>query len=1147
MRTRTALRNGLITIAALGSLTALTAAAADSDKESAFRFRFVGPKVGNRIAAVAGVAGDPSIYYAGAASGGIWKSVDGGNRWEPIFDKQNVAAIGSLAVAPSEPSTVWAGTGEAWVIRDTDMMGNGIYKSTDAGRTWNNMGLPQSGRIGRIIVHPTNPDIVFACVLGRTTGPQEQRGVFRTTDGGEHWARVLFAGANVGCSGLSMDAHDPHTLVAGMWQVELHTWGEFSGGPGSGIYLSHDGGTTWKRVERHGLPNPPLGKIDVAIAPTNSKRIYALIQTQDQGSVWRSDDAGENWRLVNSDRTLIGRAGYYIRIAVSPGSDQEVLVANSSVHQSLDAGESFREVRWGGDTHDIWIDPSNPDRFVVTDDGGMIITTVHGRGFHRVTLPIGQMYHVDVDNQIPYEFYSNMQDDGNMRGPSLPTDSGEASWDRDMGGCESGFTVPDTVDPNIVWATCYGDTVTRWDARNKEAHSVSPWMHTLDSPPNGLKYRCHWTPPLAIDPFDHNTVYYGCQVIFRTTDAGRTWSVVSPDLSTRNPAHIVSSGGLVGDNLGQFYGEVVYAIAPSKVQKGLIWAGTNDGQVWYTRDAAANWVNVTSHLPGLPPNGTIVSIAPSSFDAASAYVAVDLHLADNRDPYIYKTTDFGRSWKRINSDLPKGELSYVRTVTDDPNCPGLLFAGTGNALYYSLDDGGHWTALRAGLPPAPVTWAVVQKKFHDLVISTYGRGLYILDDITPLEQMARQRSEAPIVLFQPRETYRFVKGGAAMVNFTLDAVPTEPVQIEVLDSEGKVVRKLDAVDPKGLVVGINRVKWDLRYDSPRLIALRTPAPDNSRIWQEPRFWDEDSRPVIHWGIEPAEVGPIVAPGTYTLRLTLAGRSYEQSLTVLSDPRAPASAADLQASVKTLLRIRDDISHVSDSVNQMEWLRKQLEVIEKMLEPAPPHEKPEPPLVEEGDEREPQPPRAPPRVLSPAEEQQRTQLLETTRGLDNKLQAVESQLVSRESRDSDDKYYVEAYGAYLNLIWLNAEVGTGGGDVAGSADFAPSAAQLATLQTLENQVSRVDAAFNGILQQDVPAFDQSLERAHLVPLAGRAGASSGGPASATSSGPDPSNSARRSIRAPLASRDRAWRYPALSCRALRPSSLQLLARKIPVAS
>jgi photosystem II stability/assembly factor-like uncharacterized protein len=1084
-------------IAILGSAVLAGAQQPDSEQDSQFRFRFVGPRVGNRIAAVAGVPGDASVYYAGAASGGVWKSTDGGNRWTPIFDKQPVAAIGALAVAPSDPSTVWAGTGEAWVIRDSDVMGNGIYKSTDAGKTWTNMGLPESGRIGRIVVHPSNPDVVFACVLGRTTGPQQDRGVFRTTDGGQHWDRVLFAGENVGCSGLSMDAHNPRTLFAGMWQVEMHTWGEFSGGPGSGVYVSHDGGTKWTRIEEHGLPHPPVGKIDVAVAPTNSNRVFALIQTKDQGSVWRSDDAGENWKAVNYQRALIGRAGYYIRIAVSPGSDNEVLVANSSFHQSLDGGENFHEVRWGGDTHDIWIDPTNPNRFVITDDGGMIITTVHGRGFHRVTLPIGQMYHVAVDEQIPYYFYSNMQDDGNMRGPSVPAGFGETGWDRAMGGCESGFTVPDTVDPNIVWATCYGDTVTRWDARNKEAHSVSPWMHTLDSPPNDIKYRCHWTPPLAIDPFDHNTVYYGCQVIFKTTNAGQSWSVISPDLSTQDPARVAPSGGIVGDNLGQFYGEVIFAIAPSKIQKGLIWAGTNDGQVWYTKDGAANWINVTKNISGVPPWGTITSIAPSSFDAGTAYISVDLHLVDNRDPFIFKTSDWGKTWKQITGNLPKHALSYVRTVAEDPNCAGLLFAGTGNGLYYSLDDGAQWTALQTGLPHATVTWAVVQKEFHDLVVSTYGRGLYILDDITPLEQLAKNHSDAAVVLFEPRPAYRFVRDARAMLNFSLKTEPkagakTEPkaeakaetkpeskspIEFEILDSQGKVIRKLET---KGHA-GINRVKWDMRYDSPRVIALRTVAPQNPHIWDEPRFRDSDSRPITHWGSQPAEVGPIVAPGKYSVRLKVDGQTYTQSLTVLRDPHSPGSDADIDLSVKTLLRICDNISRVSDNVNQIEWLRKQLEVIETMLRPPKKPEKAKSALAEEGDEHEPEPAPAPPRVLDEAQSKQKADLLSSAEGLDKKLQAIEYRLVSQALQNSDDKYFVEPYGVYLNLIWLNAEVGTGGGDVAGGADFAPTDTQMQLLATFEAEMAAVDADYRKVLKEDLPAFNHALESSNVAPL------------------------------------------------------------------
>jgi len=1061
------------------AVSAVAQQSSTSDNDNQFRFRFVGPRVGNRIASVAGIPGDPSTYYVGAASGGVWKSVDGGNRWDPIFDKQPAAAIGALAVAPSQPTTVWAGTGEAWVIRDSDVMGDGIYKSTDAGKTWKNMGLPQSGRIGRIIVHPDNPDIVFACVLGRTTGPQQERGVYRTTDGGKNWERVLFADEKTGCSGLSMDPQNPHTLVAGMWQVEMHTWAELSGGPGSGVYVSHDGGSTWKRIEGHGMPKSPVGKIDVAIAPTDSNRVYALIQTAEQGSLWRSDDGGDNWRAVNYQRALIGRAGYYIRLAVSPSNENEILISNSSFWQSLDGGLNFEEKHWGGDNHDIWFDPKNADRFVITDDGGANITTVHGRGFHRVSLPIGQMYHVDVDNQIPYYFYSNMQDDGNMRGPSVPRGYGEVGWDREMGGCESGFTVPDLTDPNVVWATCYGNKVTRWDARYHKGHSVSPWMITLDSPPNSVKYRCHWTAPLAIDPFDHNTVYYGCQVVFKTTNEGQSWDVISPDLSTQDPAHIVPSGGIVGDNLGQFYGEVIFALAPSKIQKGLIWAGTDDGQVWYTKDGGGNWTNVSKNIAGMPPLGTITSIAPSSFDAGTAYISVDLHLVDNRDPFIYKTTDFGQTWRPIASNIPKSELSYVRVIAEDPNAQGVLFAGTGNALYYSLNDGGSWTPLQTGLPHSPASWAVVQKNFHDLVVSTYGRGLYILDDITPLEQMAKNHSDAAVVLFEPRPTYRFTRGGEGMLNYSLKSKPKEPVEFEILDSQGKLVRKLEG---KG-EPGINRVKWDLRYEPPKVVALRTVAPDNPHIWNEPRFRDAESRPITHWGSKPAEVGPIVAPGKYTVRMKVDGQTYTQPITIVPDPHSPGSEADIQQSVQTLLRISDAITQVSDLVNRIEWQRKQLEVLQAMLKPEKKKEASAQAAPSEDDDDYDEEPATRSAGLDKAGAKQKAELLKQVDEMNKKLTAIEDQLASRALQNSDDKYFVEPYQLYLNLMWLNAAVGTGGGDVLGGADYAPTDNQLALLKQYESQLAGVKEQYQQLLKNDLPVLNRALDSSNLATIAG----------------------------------------------------------------
>jgi photosystem II stability/assembly factor-like uncharacterized protein len=1076
------------------------------------RFRFVGPAVGNRVAAIAGVPGDPTIYYAGAASGGVWKTSDGGENWAPIFDSQPVTAIGALAVSPSSSSIVWAGTGEAWAIRDSDLTGNGVYKSTDAGKTWSHMGLDDTGRIGRVIVHPTNPEIVFVCALGRLTGPQQERGVYRTSDGGAHWERVLFADENTGCSGLSMDVRNPLVLFAGMWQAEMHTWGMMSGGPSSGIYVSHDGGVKWTRLAGRGLPRSPVGKIDIAVAPTNSDRVYALIQTSDQGSVWRSDDGGNSWRVVNWDRALIGRAGYYIRLAVSPANEDEVLVANSSFFRSVDGGETFRRVPWGGDNHDIWFDPKNADRFALTDDAGLRITTLHGRSFHTVTLPIGQMYHVAVDNQVPYYIYTNMQDSSTMRGPSMPRGGGgfggggfanaEApgtspaptppnspprtqnaqpteepppaapsgfgglggggfgagggrgsteGWDFRMGGCESGFTLPDPTDPNIVWATCYANEVTRWDARTKTARSVSPWLHTLDSAPNESKYRCHWTPPMAIDPFDHNTVYYGCQVIFKTSNGGQSWSVISPDLSTQDPAHNMPSGGIVGDNLGQFYAEVVFAIAPSTLQKGLIWAGSNDGLIWNTKDGGAHWTNVTKNVSGLPAWGSVTSIQPSFFDAGTAYVSIDFHLSDNRDPFIYKTTDFGQTWTRINSNLPKHQLGYVRCVAEDPNQRGLLFAGTGNSLYYSLDDGGHWTALSAGLPHASVSWAVVQKQFHDLVVSTYGRGVYILDDITPLEKMAAEQSDPSVRFFPPRETFRIVPGGRAWLNYGLKTASRGPVQIQILDSQNKVIRELRGAGREGL----NRITWDLRYEAPRLVAFRTTPPENPHLWEEPRFRGKDSRPLTHWGIQQAEVGPIVAPGKYTVHLKAGGETYSQTLDIVKDPKVEASNTDLETQVKLQLRIRDAVGKSADMVNQIEWLRKQFEDDEKMLR----------------------------------SQKGKNEILASMEAMDRKLQDIEYKVVSQSDRTSDDKYYVEAYKIYLNLIWLNGEVGTGAGDVAGGANFKPTDTAVALVSELEKELAAVMVEYKNVMEKDLPAFNRELAAAGVTPLTGLGSAQS----------------------------------------------------------
>ena len=1071
------------------------------------RFRFVGPDRGNRVSAVLGVPGDPNVYYVGAASGGVWKSTDGGYKFKPIFDKEPVQSIGALAIDPSDHAVIWAGTGESWVIRNGITPGDGVYKSSDGGRTWTHMGLTDTGLIARIVVNPHDSKNVFVCALGTGTRAQKSRGVWRTEDGGKTWRHVLFVNGNTGCSGLAMDPQDPHILFAGMWQWKLRPWAMTSGGPSSGVYVSHDGGSTWKELKGHGMPHPPMGKIDVAIAPSNPQRVYALIETAQQGSLWRSDDGGKRWHVESYSRLLTERAGYSVSLAVSPTDEDKVYVASNSFFVSGDGGKTFQKIHWGGDNHDIWIDPNNPKRMMDSFDGGVEISTTGARNWHTVELPIGQMYHVAVDNRVPYWVYANMQDDDSERGPAYPHSTpllggiGEpnAGWQEPLGGCESGFIYPDPTNAHIIWSTCYGDEITRLDTRVGYPRAVSPWpLHSLDSPPEDLKYRCHWTPPLAIDPLDHNTVYYGCQVIFRTTNGGQSWTVISPDLSTRNPKYLVPSGGIPDkgkmrrqDNLGQFYGEVVYAIAPSPVQEGLVWAGTNDGQVWITQDGGGHWTNVTKHIPHLPPWGAVSRIEPSHFSAGTAYIAVDLALMGNTKPYIYKTTNFGRSWKLMVRGIPVGPTSNVSSVAQDPYNRDLLFAGTNSALYASFNAGGDWIPLQAGLPHAPVSWETVQKNFHDLVVATYGRGIYVMEDISPLEQLAGAGAKAPVRVFQSRPAYRFFRGAHAFVDFWLNSVPkvkatskhktykerqkekaTAGIKVAILDSKGALVRNLKLVthrkpglNPKfkhgrwarnpaaRVQAGINRVYWDLRYAPPKLIKLRSTPSTDPHVWDALRFMGKNSRPITHWGVREAEVGPLVAPGTYTARVTVGGKSYSQTFQVRPSPHSRETPAQTSARVKTLLHIRDDISSVSAMVNQIEWLRRQLQTVKAMLKAG---KKP-----------------------------RQAKMLQVIKKMSGKMQDVENQLLSPALANSDEKSYLAPYSLYLDLIWLNGELGTGAGDVYGDPGYPATDATIQVLQLLDQRLSAAKVQYQTLMQQDLRQFDQMLVHDNILPLVAQA--------------------------------------------------------------
>jgi photosystem II stability/assembly factor-like uncharacterized protein len=1025
------------------------------DVLGALRFRHIGP-VGNRLTSVVGIPGQPNIYYVGAASGGIWKTIDGGVHWEPIFDSQPVSSIGALAIAPSNPNIVWAGTGEPW-IRSHISVGQGIYRSTDAGKTWTLMGLEKTGRISRIVIDPKNPDVVLVGALGHAYGPQPERGVFRTTDGGKTWQRVLFTDENSGCAHLEMDPNNPNVVFAGMWPLEIHTWGRESGGPGSGLFKSTDGGVTWKRLSGNGLPTRTTGKIVFAIAPSNSRRIYALIETgdgvplngkeTDRGKLWRSDDGGENWRLVSYDRNLGGRTHYYFRMAVAPDNENETYYLTAGFALSTDGGETARlmlaNASPGGDNHDIWIDPKNANRIAVANDGGVSISTTRGQTWRHVQLPIAQMYHVTVDNRVPYYVYGNEQDDPSYRGPSRSAGGGvsgsipRSAW-QSVGGGESGWATPDPVDPNIIWSSASGSgsiggIVERFDLRNGQMRRVEVWPdQTNGSPAADVKYRFVWTFPLTISPHDHKKLYVGSQFVHQTTDDGQSWQVISPDLTTNDKSKQGFSGGLTGDNIGVEYFSVIFAIAESSKEKGLIWVGTNDGLVQLTRDGGKNWTNVTKNIPNLPPWGTVSNIEPSRYEAGAAYITVDFHQVNNRDPFIYKTKDYGKTWKAITDGIPHSMLSYAHCIREDPVRAGLLYVGTENGLYVSFDDGEKWEPLQSNLPRAPVYWIVVQEHFNDLVIATYGRGFWILDDLTPVQQMNQTVRDSSAHLFPSRPTYRFRAGtvpvtmsddpstgqnppyGAA-ISYYLKSIPTGDVRIRIEDAKGQTVRILTGTKTAGL----NRVTWNLEGEQTIEVRMRT-TPEYA--------------PEIKLGPDGTRNAPgaprlsiLLPPGTYTVKLSAAGQELRQPLIVKKDPNSGGAEADINSQTTMMLELRSDLESGSRMVNQIELIRSQLLKLIAAPDSAP--------------------------AKSAAE------------ALDQKLIDIEENLIQRKLTGQGQD----------TVRWppkLLAKIGYLASGLA-SGDFAPTKQQREVHALLKQQLAGLRQRLDGVLSKDLTTFNKLL--------------------------------------------------------------------------
>ncbi|MBS0375789.1 MAG: glycosyl hydrolase [Proteobacteria bacterium] len=901
------------------------------------KWRQVGPFRGGRVLAVTGVPGDPTTWYFGGVAGGVWKSTNAGSTWQPTFDGQPIASIGAIAVAEADHNVVYAGSGEA-CPRGNITYGDGVYKSVDAGRSWRNIGLKDSQHIGRIAVHPKNPEVLLVAALGHIYGPNEERGIFRSADGGKSWQKVLYRDAHTGGIDVVFDPDNPSIAFASLWQVDRTPWSLSSGGPGSGLYKSVDGGQTWRHLEGQGLPEGLLGRIGVAVPGGGSGRVYAIIEAQ-EGGIFRSEDGGEHWSRVNPDHRFRQRAWYYSHIYADPVSPDVLYVSNTGLFRSGDGGRSFELVPAPhGDHHGLWIDPRDPRHLIEGSDGGASVSVDGGRSWTQpYNQPTAQFYHVAVDNHWPYRVYGAQQDNSTVGIASRDDDGviGRQDW-FPVGGGESGYIAPDPNDPEIIYAGSEGGIITRYDHRTNNLRDAS--VYPLDVSGNGaesLKFRQQWTEPVLVSRHDSNVLYTAAQVVFRSQDQGRSWQAVSPDLTRNDKSKQKPSGGPITlDITSVEYYDTVFTLAESPRQRGLLWAGTDDGLIHLTRDDGAHWENVTPKE--LPAWSMVSLIEASAHDAGTAYAAIDRHKLDDAKPLIFRTHDFGKTWTRIATGIPDG--AYVRAVREDPTRAGLLYAGTELGVYVSVDDGAHWQPLKLNLPTVPVHDLAI--KDGDLVAATHGRSFWILDDLSPLRQAAAVRADEDFHLFTPatavrihvpQQVERRLPSGdnpppGAVIDYYLKAAPTdkEEIVLEFLDAGGAVLKRFSnrkradlveqpaewvdreaVTDTIPAAAGANRFAWDFRREDPVAIPGAFYSDDGPR-------------------------GPVVIPGHYQVRLTVHGQSQTVPLEIVLDPRLKGQVGerDLAALDDLAMRTWRDIDALHRAVNQIRDTRGRLQTLQK---------------------------------------------------------------------------------------------------------------------------------------------------------------------------------------------------------------------------
>lgn len=1014
---------GTLFFAAFSFCSPARAQQLDSKSLSALKWRLVGPYRGGRVEAVAGLPGT-NTYFFGSVDGGVWKSLDAGQSWEPLFDKEPVQSIGAIAIAPSDPNVIYVGTGEP-CLRGDISYGDGIYKSTDGGKTWTHIGLDDTQHISAIIVDPKNPSLVMVAAIGHAFGPNEQRGIFRSADGGKTWQKVLYKDDKTGGGDIVFDPTNSSIVYAALYQIVRQPWGFESGGPGSGIYKSTDEGLTWTHLEGNGLPSGVLGKIGLAVG-ADGERVYAQIEAE-KGGLYVSNDAGEHWSLVNDDDRFRQRAWYFTHIYADPKDVNEVYVLDTGVYRSIDGGRSWQEIT-GGDSHMLWIDPSDTSHMIVGDDGGAAVSLDDGGTWStRNNQPTAQFYHVSTDDRFPYYLYGSQQDSGTVAIASR----GNPTQFYGVGGGESGWVVSDKTG-DAVYGDSYDGEITRYDRQSGEVLDVSPWpLNPMGHGAANLKYRFQWTAPIAASPFDENTIYFGGNVLFRTTDAGKSWTIISPDLTRDDKSKQQSAGGpITKDNTSAEYYDTIFVIAPSAAAHGEVWVGSDDGLVHVTRDDGQHWEDVTPK--DKPTWAKISGICPSAFAAGTAYLAVNGEKLDDFHPYAYKTTDFGHTWTKITAGIPDG--SYVHAVIEDPGHRGLLFAGTELGVYVSFDDGGRWQSLQSNLPRASVRDLTIHG--NDLLIATHGRAFWSLDDITPLRHLSDSAENDAVHLFPPAAAYRqaggggfgFFGGGAAgaTIDYWLKSAPTGDVSLEILDSHGKAIRKYSARREGGPAVpatgfarffraaqltrnaGLNRFSWDLRYESTREV----PG-------------------TVSWGGSP--LGPAATPGTYQVKLTVDGQTYTQPLQVKLDPRVHVAAADLDKQLELALQVQAVVNSAHDAVNQIRALHAELADVQKRLGPN------------------------------------QKNISDAAKDLDEKAVAIENRLIQPKSKSGEDP---------LNFPIMLADQMMALESTVDRAPAGPTEADYTVYNQLKPQIDEQLAAWRDLQAKDLAAFNEMMRRSNV---------------------------------------------------------------------